>query len=70
MALMMAAVPLWMGYQNYPSNDRSDRYVARDYAYNLLNSLNKMPCCLPMAIMIRFHSGISRKLKACGPMFG
>lgn len=41
MALMMAAVPIWMGYQNYPSNDRSDRYVARDYAYNLLNSVEK-----------------------------
>ena len=41
MALMMGAVPLWMGYQNYPSNDRSNRYVARDYAYNLLNSLEE-----------------------------
>jgi len=41
MALMMAAVPIWMGYQNYPGNDRSDRYVARDYAYNLLNSVEK-----------------------------
>src|SRR6056297_2612950 len=41
MALMIAAVPIWMGYQNYPGNDRSDRYVARDYAYNLLNSVEK-----------------------------
>src|SRR6056297_945202 len=41
MAFMMAAVPIWMGYQNYPGNDRSDRYVARDYAYNLLNSVEK-----------------------------
>lgn len=41
MALLMAAVPIWMGYQNYPSNDRSDRYVARDYAYNLLNSVEE-----------------------------
>ena len=41
MALMMAAVPIWMGYQNYPSNDRSNRYIARDYAYNLLNSVEE-----------------------------
>jgi len=41
MALMIAAVPIWMGYQNYPGNDRSDRYVARDYAYNLLNSVEQ-----------------------------
>lgn len=39
--LMILAVPVWMGFQNYPSHDRSERYVARDYAYNLLNSLEK-----------------------------
>lgn len=39
LALMLAAVPVWMGIQNYPSHDRSERYVARDYAYNLLNSV-------------------------------
>jgi len=39
LAVMMLAVPAWMGYQNYPSHDRSERYVARDYAYNLLNSV-------------------------------
>jgi len=40
-ALMILAVPVWMGIQNYPSHDRSERYVARDYAYNLLNSLEE-----------------------------
>lgn len=39
LAAMLVAVPAWMGYQNYPSHDRSERYVARDYAYNLLNSV-------------------------------
>ncbi|MEX0662548.1 MAG: DUF2723 domain-containing protein [Balneolaceae bacterium] len=39
LSLMIAAVPLWMGYQNWPSHDRSDNYVARDYAYNLLQSV-------------------------------
>lgn len=39
LAVMFAAVPVWMGYQNYPSHDRSNNYVARDYAYNLLNSV-------------------------------
>ncbi|TVQ66889.1 MAG: DUF2723 domain-containing protein [Balneolaceae bacterium] len=34
------AVPGWMLYQNWPSHDRSERYVARDYAYNLLNSVD------------------------------
>lgn len=41
LALMMAAVPMWVGFQNYPSHDRSERYVARDYAYNLLNSVEE-----------------------------
>jgi len=39
LALMLATVPAWMGFQNYPSHDRSERFVARDYAYNLLNSV-------------------------------
>ncbi|REL37568.1 DUF2723 domain-containing protein [Rhodohalobacter sp. SW132] len=39
LSVMILAVPVWMGYQNYPSHDRSERYVARDYAYNLLNSV-------------------------------
>jgi len=38
-SVMLIALPVWMGYQNYPSHDRSERYVARDYAYNLLNSV-------------------------------
>ena len=36
---LFLALPVWMGYQNYPSHDRSERYVARDYAYNLLQSV-------------------------------
>lgn len=39
--LMFLAVPGWVAYQNWPSHDRSDNFVARDYAYNLLNSLEK-----------------------------
>lgn len=39
LSVMILALPVWMGYQNYPSHDRSERYVARDYAYNLLNSV-------------------------------
>lgn len=34
------AVPLQMGYQNYHDHDRSERYIAPDYAYNLLNSVD------------------------------
>ena len=41
LGLMFAAVPGWMLHQNWPSHDRSERYVARDYAYNLLNSVDK-----------------------------
>lgn len=37
--LIFFAVPGWMLHQNWPSHDRSERYVARDYAYNLLNSV-------------------------------
>lgn len=45
LALMLLASPLWMGYVNYHDHDRSERYVAPDYAYNLLNS------CAPNAIL-------------------
>ncbi|MFW6157339.1 MAG: DUF2723 domain-containing protein, partial [Balneolaceae bacterium] len=36
--VLLAAVPAWMLYQNYDDHDRSNRYVAPDYAHNLLNS--------------------------------
>ncbi|MEX0681816.1 MAG: DUF2723 domain-containing protein [Balneolales bacterium] len=35
---MTLAVPVLVGSQTYSNNDRSLRYVAPDYAYNLLNS--------------------------------
>ncbi|WP_245683932.1 glycosyltransferase family 117 protein [Rhodohalobacter halophilus] len=41
LAVTFAAVPLWMLYQNWESHDRSDMYVPRDYAYNLLNSVER-----------------------------
>lgn len=37
--VLTLAVPLWMLVQNWPSHDRSGNYVPRDYAYNLLMSL-------------------------------
>ena len=40
-AVTFAAVPFWMLYQNWESQDRSDNYVPRDYAYNLLNSVEE-----------------------------
>src|SRR5699024_3944985 len=36
--LLFCASPLLMGTQNYYTHDRSERYVAPDYAYNLLQS--------------------------------
>ena len=36
--LLFAAVPLWMTLENYADHDRSGRYVAPDYAYNMLMS--------------------------------
>jgi len=41
LGVLFLAVPGWMLAENYHSNDRSERYVARDYAYNLLNSLEE-----------------------------
>ncbi len=38
-ALLFAAVPGWMLVQNYDDHDRSGRYVAPDFAYNMLQSL-------------------------------
>ncbi|SHK59508.1 glycosyltransferase family 117 protein [Rhodothermus profundi] len=39
--VIFAAVPLHMLLQNYDDHDRSGRYVARDYAWNLLMSLDE-----------------------------
>ncbi|MGF1671699.1 MAG: protein O-mannosyl-transferase family [Balneolaceae bacterium] len=41
LGIMLLAVPFWMGSQNWFHHDRSERYVARDYAYNLLNSVEE-----------------------------
>ncbi len=38
LAITVLAVPVLVGSQTYSNNDRSLRYVAPDYAYNLLNS--------------------------------
>lgn len=38
LGLLFLGVPFLMGYQNFDDHDRSGRYVAPDYAYNLLNS--------------------------------
>lgn len=38
LAVTFLAVPVLVGSQTYSNNDRSLRYVAPDYAYNLLNS--------------------------------
>lgn len=43
--LCLAAVPLIMGTQNWDDHDRSGRYLARDVAFNYLNS------CAPDAIL-------------------
>ncbi|MEX0600009.1 MAG: DUF2723 domain-containing protein [Rhodothermales bacterium] len=40
-ALLFLAVPGWMAKENYFDHDRSGNYVAPDYAYNLLNSLDE-----------------------------
>lgn len=43
--LCLAAVPLLMGSENWDDHDRSGRYLARDVAFNYLNS------CAPDAIL-------------------
>lgn len=41
LTMLFLAVPFWMAFQNWPSHDRSNNYVPRDYAYNLLMSLEE-----------------------------
>jgi len=38
LGILFLAAPVWMGMENFHDHDRGDRYVAPDYAYNLLNS--------------------------------
>ncbi|MEX0593308.1 MAG: DUF2723 domain-containing protein [Balneolaceae bacterium] len=38
---LLFALPVWMAMENWPSHDRSNNYVARDYAWNLLQSVDK-----------------------------
>ncbi|HBB91284.1 MAG TPA: DUF2723 domain-containing protein [Bacteroidales bacterium] len=42
---MTLIVPIWVLIQNFDDHDRSGRYIARDFAYNYLNS------CAPNAIL-------------------
>ena len=37
--LVFLAVPGWMALENYGDHDRSENYVPRDYAYNMLSSV-------------------------------
>ncbi|PSR00340.1 MAG: hypothetical protein BRD48_01425, partial [Bacteroidetes bacterium QS_9_68_14] len=37
--LLFLAVPGWMAVQNYDDHDRSGRYLAEDYAHNMLSSV-------------------------------
>jgi hypothetical protein len=37
--LVFLAVPGWMTVENYGDHDRSENYVPRDYAHNMLNSV-------------------------------
>ncbi len=39
--LVFLAVPGWMTVENYGDHDRSENYVARDYAHNMLSSLDE-----------------------------
>lgn len=39
-ALIFLAVPGWMAVENFDDHDRSGRYVAGDYAYNMLMSVD------------------------------
>lgn len=39
--LVFLAVPGWMTLENYGDHDRSENYVPRDYAHNMLNSVEK-----------------------------
>lgn len=39
--IILLGIPLMMGFQNYPSHNRSKHYTAYDYAYSVLKSLPK-----------------------------
>jgi hypothetical protein len=39
--LVFLAVPGWMTVENYGDHDRSENYVARDYAHNMLSSVEE-----------------------------
>ncbi|HYW35572.1 MAG TPA: DUF2723 domain-containing protein, partial [Balneolaceae bacterium] len=39
LGLAFAGVPFLMGFQNFNNHDRHNRYIAPDYAYNLLQSV-------------------------------
>ena len=47
-AALLLAIPALMAFQNWDDHDRSHRYVARDSAFNLLNS------CAPHAILLTY----------------
>jgi len=40
-AILTFAVPIWMAIENYDDHTRAGRYVAPDYAYNMLETLEE-----------------------------
>ena len=56
-------VPVLMAVQNWDDHDRSGRYLARDVAFNYLNSCAPMPFSLQMATTTPSPYGMHRKWK-------
>ena len=54
-------VPTLMAVENWDDHDRSNRYVARDFGYNYLLSVRKMPLFSPMVITILSLYGTIRR---------
>ena len=69
LSAIFVAMPFTMVYTDYHEHDRTGNYVAWDYAYNMLNSVNPMELFLLMVIMIHSLSGIYKKWKGFVKMF-
>ena len=62
-SLLLLGIPTLMAVENWDDHDRSNRYTARDFAKNYLNSCEKNAILLTWETMTPFHYGMSKKLK-------
>ncbi len=64
-SVITLGVPAFVAFQNYDDHNRANRYTARDFAFNYLNSCAKEAVIFTNGDNDTFPCGTPRKWKTC-----